>query len=172
MIKKQRDALLESPHYIKRAIEKMRVADSSWNRGVLTSKMISTKYSFPSDTRFGWFLTFVLGVVAIYFHFKLADEGYASGLGAAAIITMLITLFKPKLLSPFNRAWMLLGNLLGRVVSPLVLGVIFFLIITPTALIGRALGRDELRLRRKAQSSYWIDRKSPSPRGDSFNNQF
>ena len=134
--------------------------------------MTPTKTSFPSDTRFGWFLTFVLGVVAIYFYFKLADEGFATGLSAAAVITVLITLFKPKLLSPFNKAWMLLGNLLGRVISPLVLGVIFFLIITPTAIIGRLLGRDELRLKRKAQLSYWIDRKSPSPRGDSFNSQF
>jgi hypothetical protein len=134
--------------------------------------MTSTKNSLPSDTRFGWFLTFVLGVVAIYSHFKLADEGFAAGLGVAAVITVLITLFKPKLLSPVNKAWMLLGDLLGRVISPLLLGVIFFLIITPTALIGRILGRDELRLKRKAQSSYWIDRKSPSPRGDSFNNQF
>jgi len=134
--------------------------------------MTPTKTSFPSDTRFGWFLTFVLGVVAIYFHFKLADEDFVTGLGAAAVITALITFFKPKLLSPFNKAWMLLGNLLGRVISPLVLGVIFFLIITPTALIGRLLGRDELRLKRKTQASYWIDRKSPSPKGDSFNNQF
>lgn len=134
--------------------------------------MTPTKTSFSSDTRFGWFLTFVLGVVAIYFHFKFADEGFATGLGAAAIVTVLLTLFNPKLLSPFNKAWMLLGDLLGRVISPLVLGVIFFLIITPTALIGRIFGRDELRLKRKAQSSYWIDRKSPSPKGDSFNNQF
>lgn len=134
--------------------------------------MTSTKTSFSSDTRFGWLLTFMLGFGALYFHFKSAGESFATGFGAAAIITVLLTLFNPKLLSPFNKAWMLLGDLLGRVISPLVLGVIFFLIITPTALIGRILGRDELKLKRKSQSSYWIDRKSPSPKGDSFNNQF
>jgi hypothetical protein len=94
------------------------------------------------------------------------------GLIVTALIAALLTIIKSKLLTPLNKLWLLLGELLGKIISPLVLGAIFFLIITPTALIGRVLGRDELRLKRKAQASYWIDRQSPSPRGDSFNNQF
>lgn len=96
-------------------------------------------------------------------------------LGAAAVSGALITLFCPILLSPLNKAWMLLGHLLGKIISPIVLGVIFFLIITPVAFVGRLMGRDELRLKRQAlrsQPTYWIDRKSPSPKGDSFHNQF
>ena len=127
----------------------------------------------PTNTRFGWFLTSVWIIAGVYCYFKLAN-GVLIGfsLFIFAMISALVTLFMPKFLTPFNRAWLLLGELLGKIIGPLVLGAIFFLIITPTAIIGRALGRDELKLRRKYQSSYWIDRKSPSPRGDSFNNQF
>ncbi len=127
----------------------------------------------PSNTRFGWFLTSVLTIAGIYCYLMLpGSSSIGLGLIVAALIAALLTVFKSKLLTPFNKLWFLLGELLGKIISPVVLGVIFFLIITPTALIGRLLGRDELRLKRKSQSSYWIDRKSPSPRGDSFNNQF
>jgi hypothetical protein len=67
---------------------------------------------------------------------------------------------------------MKLGELMGKVVSPLVLGVIFFVLLTPVGLIGRLLGRDELRLKRTNSESYWIDRVPPGPAGDSFKNQF
>lgn len=135
--------------------------------------MTSTKTPLPSNIRFGWFLTIVLLIVALLCYFALV-EGASLGVGllVAALISGFLTVFKPTVLSPLNRVWFLLGELLGKIISPLILGAIFFLIITPTALIGRALGRDELRLKRKAQTSYWIERKSPSPRGNSFNNQF
>ena len=135
--------------------------------------MTTSQTPLPSNIRFGWFLTSVLLVVALFCYFGLA-EGSSLGVGLfiAALISGFLTVLKPTVLSPFNRVWFFLGELLGKIISPLVLGAIFFLIITPTALICRALGRDELRLKRKAQPSYWTDRKSPTPRGDSFNNQF
>jgi len=135
--------------------------------------MTTTQTPLPSNIRFGWFLTIVLLIVALFCYFALVG-GASLGVGllVAALISGFLTFFKPTVLSPLNRVWFLLGELLGKIISPLVLGAIFFLIITPIALIGRALGRDELRLKRKTQTSYWIDRKSPSPRGDSFNNQF
>jgi hypothetical protein len=135
--------------------------------------MTNTNTPLPTNIGFGWFLTSALAIAGAYCYFKLAN-GILIGFGLfiIALLIALVTLFIPKLLTPLNKAWFLLGELLGKIISPLVLGIIFFLIITPTAIIGRALGRDELKLRRKSQSSYWIDRKSPSPRGDSFNNQF
>lgn len=83
-----------------------------------------------------------------------------------------ITIFISKLLAPLNRVWFEFGILLGRVFSPLILGTIFFIIITPTALICRLFGRDELRLKSTTENTYWLDRKPPGPTGDSFNNQF
>jgi hypothetical protein len=67
---------------------------------------------------------------------------------------------------------MQLGALMGRVVSPLVLGTIFFLLITPISMLARLFGRDELRLKKIDTSSYWIARAPPGPDGDSFKNQF
>ena len=83
-----------------------------------------------------------------------------------------MTLAAPRLLAPFNLAWFKLGLLMGKVVSPIVLGIIFFVLLTPVAVIGRLFGRDELRLKRKAVQSYWIERVPPGPDGDSFKNQF
>lgn len=135
--------------------------------------MTTAKTTLPTNTRFGWFLTAVLTIASAYCYFILTkDVSFCIGLAAAALVCALLTTLSPKLLTPLNKIWMHFGELLGKIISPLVLGIIFFLIITPTAIIGRALGRDELKLRRKPQSSYWIDRKSPSPKGDSFNNQF
>jgi len=67
---------------------------------------------------------------------------------------------------------MALGHLLGRIVSPIVLGLIFFVLITPVALFGRVAGRDPLRLKPRAISSYWVKREPAGPTPDSFKNQF
>ena len=79
----------------------------------------------------------------------------------------------PGVLAPLNRLWTRFGLLLHRLVSPLVLGVMFFLVITPMGLVMRALGKDPLRLQRdRAARTYWIDRQPPGPAPDSLNNQF
>jgi Saxitoxin biosynthesis operon protein SxtJ len=81
--------------------------------------------------------------------------------------------WQPTWLRPLARAWMALGTMLGRIISPLVLAVIFYLVITPVALVGRLFGRDELRLRRSKQvDSYWIERDPKGPDANSFRNQY
>ena len=79
----------------------------------------------------------------------------------------------PAALAPLNRVWTRFGLLLHRIVSPVVLGVMFFVVVTPTGLLMRALGKDPLRLRLTVtQRSYWIDRQPPGPAPDTLNNQF
>jgi hypothetical protein len=86
---------------------------------------------------------------------------------------LVCALFFPTVLSPLNKAWFRLGLLLGKIASPIVLGAIFFLMITPVALLMRLGGRDVLGLRRKKSvSSYWIDRTASEPNSSSFKNQF
>ena len=63
------------------------------------------------------------------------------------------------------------GLLIGMIVSPIVLGIIFFFIFTPIALVTRVFGRDELRLRMTNEGSYWIKR-TVTTRSESFKNQF
>jgi hypothetical protein len=68
---------------------------------------------------------------------------------------------------------MRLGMLLHRIVSPIALGIMFFLVITPMGLLMRALGKDPLRLRlRPDEGSYWIDRRPPGPAPETMKDQF
>jgi hypothetical protein len=126
----------------------------------------------PSNRNFGLLFAGLFLLFSAYATHSNAEayKVYVSILSAAVV--GLIAVYWPNLLNPFNIAWIKLGNLMGKVVSPLVLGVIFFVLITPTGLICRAFGRDELRLKKANVSSYFIDRLPPGPAGDSFKNQF
>jgi hypothetical protein len=126
----------------------------------------------PSDRAFGLQFAVVFAVLAAYFH-------HTSGLGplpllfvCLSLVTLVATSCGPGLLRPFNRAWFMLGLLLGRIVSPVVIGAIFFLVITPLALVMRVAVRDALRLRKRAAPSFWITRNPAGPEPDSFTNQF
>ena len=126
----------------------------------------------PSERRFGALFTLVFAAIGAWGHYKGVNPAASSAWLIAAAVVAVVTLAAPRLLAPFNLAWFKLGLLMGKVVSPIVLGIIFFVILTPVAVISRILGRDELRLKRKAVQSYWIERVPPGPDGDSFKNQF
>ncbi len=81
-------------------------------------------------------------------------------------------LFLPSVLTPLNRLWMRFGALLHRIVSPIVLALLFFVVITPFGLVMRLLGKDPLKLRSEPVQTYWIDREPPGPQPESLNNQF
>ena len=84
-----------------------------------------------------------------------------------------ITLTKPDFLSPLNRAWMLFGRLLGKIVTPVVMGILLYGVLTPVALIQRVIGRDALRLKLDPNAqSYWEMRNPPGPLPESMKNQF
>jgi hypothetical protein len=92
---------------------------------------------------------------------------------ALAALFALCAWLAPQVLAPLNRLWFRLGELLHRIVSPIALGVIFFGVITPFALVMRLFKRDELLLHeRSARPSYWVRREPPGPPPDSFHNQF
>jgi len=133
---------------------------------------MSAPQKLPSNRSFGFLFAGVFSLLSAYAGYHGASLTAVYVWLGAGLVVALITLFLPELLTPFNKGWFLLGELMGKVVSPLVLGVIFFLLITPIALITRLFGRDELRLKRANANSYWIDRKPPGPAGDSFKNQF
>jgi hypothetical protein len=80
---------------------------------------------------------------------------------------------RPVWLARLNRLWMKLGILLGKVVSPIALGILFYGVITPIGAVVRLTGKDPLRLKRDpAADSYWIARNPPGPPPDSMTNQF
>lgn len=121
----------------------------------------------PSNRSFGLLVFGVLAIVAAFLAFDapiLASLLLVLGLGVLTVASL-----DPDALSLPNRVWMRIGYAMGVVVSPIVLGVIFFGLLTPVALMTRLFGRDELRLKRGSRGSYWHVRSSaPS----SFKNQF
>lgn len=113
-----------------------------------------SELDLPSNRKFGALFTAIFTLGAAYFFAKGSYEfGAAIFVGAAG--TGLITLLKDDLLALPNRMWMQLGLILGRIVSPIVLGILFFGILTPVSMLTRLIGRDELRLKPSSQSSYW-----------------
>ena len=126
----------------------------------------------PSERRFGLLFTTVFAVLGVYGHLKGWSEGLIYSYAGLCGVMVLATIFAPRLLAPLNRLWFELGQLMGRVVSPIVLGAIFFLILTPVGVLTRICGRDELRLKRKTVDSYWIDRKDENSPAETFKNQF
>ena len=124
-----------------------------------------------SDRNFG--LTFA-GFFAILagLGFWRGGERWPYWLGAAVAVA-LAALALPKLLAPFNKAWTKLGLLLFKVVSPVVMVILYATTIVPIGLIRRALGSDSLRLRFEPDApSYWIPRDPPGPAPESMKNQF
>jgi len=84
-----------------------------------------------------------------------------------------VAVLRPGLLAPANRLWLAFGLLLHRVTSPLVLGLLFFLVFTPMGLLMRVRRKDPLRLRWDGSvPSYWIPRHPPGPEPDTMRNQF
>lgn len=84
-----------------------------------------------------------------------------------------ISLLFPALLGPLNRAWLKFGALLHSITSPIILGVMFYLVITPIGLLMRLAGKDLLRLKFDPDSpSYWIRREPPGPDKNSLHRQF
>ena len=71
---------------------------------------------------------------------------------------LILAYLQPKLLKPLNRSWIKLGEILGRIVAPIIMALIFFTIVTPISLLVRVLGKDLLRLKFSKNDTYWIKR--------------
>lgn len=124
-----------------------------------------------SDRSFGLVFAAVFAIVAGWplFHGETL-RWWAAGLAA---IFALVALVKPALLAGLNRWWLKLGILLGKIVSPIALGLVFYGVITPLGIVMSLTGKDPLRLKLEPGSdSYWIAREPPGPPPDSMTNQF
>lgn len=124
-----------------------------------------------SDRSFGFVFAAVFAIVGCLPLLHLAAPrwwalGIALAFGLAAVLW-------PQILHPLNRAWLALGRLLHRVVSPLLMGAIFFIVVTPIAWFMRLRGKDVLSLaRHRDLSSYWITREPQPPASETMKRQF
>jgi hypothetical protein len=118
----------------------------------------------PSDRKFGWTFAILFLLVGAFYH------PWMMAVGAALA---LVTITRAHWLAPIKRAWMKFGELLNRVVSPIVMGVIYFTVFTPVAIVMRLAKRDALdRSYDAAAPTYWKRRDPPGPADDSFKNLF
>lgn len=126
----------------------------------------------PSDRSFGLLFTTVFAVVAAWTGWK--GNALWTYFAIASGIFLLLSLTRPQTLHALNVLWMRFGALLNKVVSPIVLGVIYFGLVTPIALLFKVRGRDALHRKFDRElASYWVKRDPPGPDGpSSFPRQF
>ena len=86
-----------------------------------------------------------------------------------SLIFLVLGILNSNLLSPFNKLWFKFGILLGKIISPIIMGIIFFLVVTPTGILMRLLGKDVLNLKFRDYQSYWIAKTGPKSK---MKNQF
>jgi len=132
-----------------------------------------------SDRSFGYVFAAVFALIGVWPalrfgwppRFDLAMVRWWALVIAALFLS--VALIRPALLHPINRLWHLFGLLLSKIVTPVVMGILFVATVMPTAMILRLRGRDLLRLKFDRQAkSYWILREPPGPPGDTMKNQY
>jgi len=129
--------------------------------------------TLPSNKKFGWFFSVIFFLCFGYLYWNTYFL-FSYFVLIISISFATITFFSPKFLTSLNYLWYRFGLLLGLIISPIVLGIIFFALITPVSLIIRLFGRDVLQLKNKkiSVSSYWVDRDPKGIHPDSFKDQF
>ena len=118
---------------------------------------MSNKIEISSNRSFG-IVFFVFFLIISLWPLKIGQDIRLWSL-VISIIFLLLGLFNSKLLTPLNRIWFKFGLLLGKVVSPVIMGVVFFFVVTPTGLIMKFLGKDLLNLKKTKSKSYWVEKK-------------
>tara|TARA_B100001057_G_C22844239_1_gene948324 strand:- start:2110 stop:2508 length:399 start_codon:yes stop_codon:yes gene_type:complete len=132
--------------------------------------MSISEVKLPSNKKFGFFFTIVFLFFGCYFFLtERLITFYIFIILAGTFLT--ITIIKDSALFYLNKIWMRFGRFIGMIISPIVLAIIFFVIITPYALVMRLFGRDELRLKIRKEGSYWKPRKQTNSQTN-FTQQF
>ena len=120
-----------------------------------------------SNKSFGIVFFVVFLLIALYP--LLSNESIRLWSLIISIIFLVLGILNSNLLSPLNKLWFKFGILLGKIISPLIMGIIFFLVVTPIGLIMRLLGKDLLNLQYRDYQSYWIEKTGPKSK---MKNQF
>lgn len=124
-----------------------------------------------SDKGFGQVFAVVFALVAA-FSWWFNGKFWPYWLAGSAVFLILAYVY-PKILGPLNRVWMKFGFLLSIIFSPIMMGIIYYLVVTPIGLLLRLSGKDLLSLKwDRSAKSYWINRDPPGPEPESLKNQF
>ena len=125
------------------------------------------KIKLPSNRNFGIVFSIVFLIIAIWPILNQNEIRIWSII--ISLIFLILGLINSKFLSPLNKAWFKFGLILGSVIAPVVMGIVFFLVVTPTGLIMKALGKDLLGLKRNKNNTYWLEKDNSN---NNLKNQF
>ena len=120
-----------------------------------------------SNRSFGIVFFIVFLLIALYPLLK--DNDLRIWSLVISFIFLILGLINSKILTPLNRLWFKCGLLLGKFISPLIMGIIFFVVVTPIGIIMRLLKKDLLNLKYNKKETYWIDKSGPKSK---MKNQF
>ena len=129
------------------------------------------KLVLPSNRKFGYFFTSIFLIVTAYF-------GYIQAVylciifACTSVVFLIITIVSPEYLKYLNISWMYIGYVIGSIISPLILGFIFYFIFSPISIFLKLAGRDELEINDIYKESSWKPRDSSFNHIDKFKKQF
>ena len=128
---------------------------------------MNSKIKISSNRSFGIVFFAVFLIIAIWPLLNGYEIRYWSLL--ISIIFFLLGILNSKILTPLNKIWFKFGLLLGHVIAPIVMGIIFFLVVTPTSLLMKIFRKDILGIKKNKSKSYWIEKSGPKSK---MKNQF
>jgi len=120
-----------------------------------------------SNRSFGIVFFIVFLIIAIYPIFKSEDVRLWSLI--ISMIFLILGLINSNFLTPLNKLWFKFGILLGNIISPIIMGIIFFFVVTPTGLLMKIFKKDPLNLKKNNNNTYWTDKDNSN---NSMRNQF
>tara|TARA_A100001015_G_scaffold318222_1_gene437430 strand:- start:1598 stop:1996 length:399 start_codon:yes stop_codon:yes gene_type:complete len=125
----------------------------------------------PSNRKFGLTFSCIFFIFFLYF-FLIANSLLSYFFLIFSIFFLFFGIIFPNYLSKLNKLWMIFGLLLGKIVNPIVLGIIYFGLFTPIGLFRKIIGKDELKLKFKNINSYWLQRENVNITPETFKDQF
>ena len=129
--------------------------------------MKNTEIKIGSNKSFGIVFFIVFLIIAIYP--ILSDGNLRLWSLVISLVFLILGLINSRFLTPLNKLWFKFGIFLGKIISPVIMGIIFFLVVTPIGLLMRLLKKDVLNLSFNDNKSYWIEKNGPKSK---MKNQF
>ena len=131
-------------------------------------KMKNNDIKLGSNRSFGLVFFVVFLIISLY-PFIVNSENIRIWAAIISVIFLILGLLNSKILTPLNKLWFKFGLFLGKLISPIVMGAIFFFVVTPIGFLMRAFGKDLLRLKFNQDETYWIEKDETK---SSMKNQF
>lgn len=130
------------------------------------------KLELPSDKKFGVMFSIIFLLLGLYQQFYIYNSKFSWTFFGFAGAVLFIAFYRPQILHRPNLLWNQLGKVMGVFVSPIILGLMFYFIITPVAIFLKIIRRDRLSIKKSNPKSYWINRAHKPADLESFKNQY